>query len=415
MNDWKSAIEAEWNRRHAPTVDGPLFPLMNPGFGTAEIVAAVETLLSGRVTMGERVREFERQFAEFVGAPYAVMVNSGSSANLLAVSVCANPARERRLVAGDEVLVPAVCWSTSVWPLIQCGLRPVFVDVDPETLNLSIEDLERRITSKTRAIMMIHVLGNSAPIAEAMAIARQHDLIVIEDTCESLGAAAGDRMLGAHGDFGTFSFYYSHHITTGEGGMVVCHTAADADLLRCLRAHGWTRELAGREEVEVASPDIDPRFNFVNLGYNLRPLEVQAAFGIIQLARIREMNRVRNENRHKIIAAMTAHPLWSDQYSFTRASTGTSPAWFGFTLLSSGERDVPALLRTLTSRGVENRPVISGNFARQPALRLLGLEIDPRDYPGAEAVHSRGFFIGLHSTPLSDSLVEQLADVLLTS
>jgi CDP-6-deoxy-D-xylo-4-hexulose-3-dehydrase len=204
--EWKPAIEAAWNARTARNPDGLLFPLMNQGFGADEIVAAVESLLSGQITMGARVREFERRFAEYIGAPFAVMVNSGSSANLLAMSAATNPSRLRRLHPGDEVLVPAVCWSTSVWPILQCGLRPVFVDVDPTTLNVSIDDARRRITARTRAFLSVHVLGNSCPIDPLLDLVRQYDLILIEDTCESLGSLAGGQHLGALGSFGTFSF-----------------------------------------------------------------------------------------------------------------------------------------------------------------------------------------------------------------
>lgn len=415
MNDWRRLIEEEWNRIHPNSPPAPLFPLMNLGFGASDIIAAIDSLLSGQITMRDRVREFEQRFSDAVGVKYAVMVNSGSSANLLAVSAASNPQRDRHLRRGDEVLVPAVCWSTSVWPLIQNGLQPVFVDVDPETLNLSIDDLRSRASSRARGLIIVHVLGNSCPMNELMSFAEERELILIEDTCESLGATAAARSLGSFGDFGTFSFYYSHHITTGEGGVVVCSRDEDVDLLRCLRAHGWTRELSNRSEVEKRHADIDPRFLFVNLGYNVRPLEVQAALGMSQLDRLAAMNRARNMNRERLIAALESHREWRGQFAFPHPGKGTQPAWFGFMVMIRNGRDRVSLLHALSARGVENRPIISGNFARQPALKLFGIEIDPRDYPGAEAVHERGFFIGLHSEPLSDETVKRLADILLTS
>ena len=390
---------------------------MNQGFDSREIIAAVESLLTGQITMGNRVHEFEAAFASYLGAKYAVMVNSGSSANLLAIAAACNPARARRLQPGDEVLVPAVCWSTSVWPLIQMNLRPVFVDADPDTLNVSIDDFRRRITGKTRALMAVHVLGNSAPMAELLAFTREHDLLLIEDTCESLGARADGRFLGTLGDFGTYSFYYSHHITTGEGGIVLCASAEDYELLKCLRAHGWSRELANREQIQDRYGEIDPRFLFVNLGYNVRPLEVQAAIGLEQLQRLEGMNRVRNANRDRLVSAMESHVEWRGQYGFTRPSPGTAPAWFGLTLLCAegAGREIRSLLPELERRGVETRPIISGNFARQPALALLGVDVDPADFPGAERIHHQGFFIGLHSVPLDDTTIERLATILLTS
>lgn len=417
MIDWKDLIEREWRLRaakQAATDDGR-FPLMNSAFDSREIVAAVESILSGQLTMSERVHEFERRFAQLAGSPYAVMVNSGSSANLLALAVVSNPARSTALRSGDEVLVPAVCWSTSLWPIIQHGLRPVLVDVDPATLNLSVQDARRRLTARTRAIVMVHVLGNSCDARELSAFAAEHQLLVIEDTCESLGSTAGGRWLGTLGAFGTFSFYYSHHLTTGEGGMVVCTTEEDYDLLKCLRAHGWSRELSNRPAIERQHPDLDPRFLFVNIGYNVRPLEIQAAIGLCQLDRLPGMSRARNANRTALMTALENHPAWHGQFSFPAAGAGIEPVWFGFAALLSDDRDRAEFLQRLSANGVENRPIISGNFARQPGLALHGVEVDPLDYPGAEEVHRRGFFIGLHGQQLGEDAVARLADLMLTT
>jgi CDP-6-deoxy-D-xylo-4-hexulose-3-dehydrase len=413
VTDWRDAIVAEWERRHGSPAVSDAFPLMEQTFTSAEIVAATETLLSGQLTMHDRVRELEERFAASVGAPYAVMVNSGSSANLLAVGASANPVRERHLGRECEVLVPAVCWSTSVWPFVQAGLSPVFVDVDPKTMNLDVADLKRKITPRTRAIMVVHVLGNSCDMLTIGEIAREHDLIVIEDTCESLGSLSHGRAAGTHAEFGTYSFYYSHHMTTGEGGMVVCQTLEDLDLLRCLRAHGWTRQLSNRAAIEAEHPDIDPRFVFLNVGYNVRPLEVQAAIGLVQLERLPAMNEARNTNRERILAALEAHPRWRGQFQAAQPDTGASPTWFGLAMLLNEERPLREFLAGLTKLGVENRPAISGNFTRQPAWKRLGYDVDPAALPGAETVHHRGFFIGLQSTPLSDERVETLADRLL--
>jgi CDP-6-deoxy-D-xylo-4-hexulose-3-dehydrase len=415
MPDYRDAIVAEWRRRAAEREAQPLFPLIGECVDHREICAAVEVLLSGRLTMGERVREFEREFARVVGAPHAVMVNSGSSANLLAVAAATAPGRHERLSPGDEVLLPAVCWSTSVWPLVQYGLRPVFVDVDPRTLNLDVADLGARITNRTRALFAVHVLGNSAPMPELLAIANHHALLILEDTCESLGASFYGRRLGTLGDFGMFSFYFSHHITTGEGGMIVCRTLEDADMLRSLRSHGWSRDLSNREQVERTHAAVDPRFLFVNAGYNVRPLELQGAIGLCQLARLDSMNDVRERNRERLISALVNHPSWDGRFEFPTASGGTTPAWFGFACLLS--KDFPLekrkFLDHLTRSGVENRPIIGGNFTRQPALRAHGIACDPEMFRGAEIVDRRGFFIGIHTEPLSDGQLASLADILL--
>jgi len=167
------------------------------------------------------------------------MVNSGSSANLLAMSVAYHYSIETNtgLTKGCEVLVPSVCWSTSVWPIVQFGCKPVFVDVDPKTLNIDLEDMKKKITKETKGIIAVHVLGNATDMKEFMKIVEEHKLVLIEDNCESLGSTSNDKYLGTFGQFGTFSFFFSHHMTTGEGGMVVCHTEDHYFLLLSMRAH----------------------------------------------------------------------------------------------------------------------------------------------------------------------------------
>ena len=257
------------------------FPLVDSSYDNQEIISCMATLLSGQLTMSTRVREFETSFARYCGAPYAVMVNSGSSANLLAFSALTNPLRARHLQPGDKVAVPAVCWSTSLWPIIQTGLIPVLVDADPMTLNLLIPSLRSALQRhELKAVMMVHILGNSTHMKELLDLVATHQLQLVEDTCESLGSRYDGRVLGTLGEFGTFSFYFSHHMTTIEGGMVLAKTEADYDLLKCLRAHGWSREQSNRSALESANGHIDPRFLFVNVGYNLRPMEIQAAFGL---------------------------------------------------------------------------------------------------------------------------------------
>jgi CDP-6-deoxy-D-xylo-4-hexulose-3-dehydrase len=416
MKDWKSLFVEEWRRRAEVSAKSPyFFPLIEQTFTQEDVLAMADVLLSGRLTMADNVRCFETMFAEYIGAPHAVMVNSGSSANLLAMTALTNQMRERRLEAGDEVLVPAVCWSTSIWPIFQCGLKPVFVDVDPHTLNVDLNQLQAQITSRTRGFMAVHILGNSAPLKELNEIVEKNRLLWIEDTCESLGTRAMGRRLGSFADFGTYSFYYSHHITTGEGGMVVCKTKEDADLLRCLRAHGWSRALSNHVEFEKAHHDIDPRFLFVNVGFNFRPIEVQAALGISQLKRINEMNQTRVANHSAVIRAVRESARWKGQFEFIEAASGTEPVWFGFCCLLSEKikTSLNEFLAYLTAHGVDNRPIVSGNWARQPALKHFDVNLQPEQFKGAEAIHQRGFFIGLHNERLSQETNCRLAETLL--
>ncbi len=222
-------------------------PLNKNTLGKEELDAAKAVLDSGQLTMGERCRAFERAFAAYLGVEHAVMVNSGSSANLLALFALANPlvpadGLPGRIMPGSEVIVPALTWSTTVWPVIQAGAKPVFVDCDPDTLQATPEAIEAAVTPATSAIFVVHVLGGAVDMAAVGAIAQRHRLWLIEDTCESLGVAWNGRKVGSYGQLGTFSFYFSPHITTIEGGMVVTPDARLADLLRAMRAHGWAQQ-----------------------------------------------------------------------------------------------------------------------------------------------------------------------------
>src|SRR5713226_4171616 len=271
-------------------------PLNIPGFGWEEVWESVETLLSTQVTMGKKVQQFETMFAEYVGVKHAVMVNSGSSANLLALSILTNPLQPKRIQPGDEVITPAVTWATTVWPILNVGLVPVLVDVDLTNFNLVAEEVEKAITPRTRAIMVVHLLGNPCDMAKIGSIARRHELYVIEDSCEAHGAEFRGRKVGSFGDLATFSFYFSHHISTIEGGMVLTNNDDYAELARSLRVFGWIRDLRDKDVIASDHPGIDPRFLFANIGYNLRPTEIQGAFGIHQIAKLERFIATRRDN-----------------------------------------------------------------------------------------------------------------------
>jgi CDP-6-deoxy-D-xylo-4-hexulose-3-dehydrase len=367
-------------------------PLSVPLYGADEVTGALDSLLTQNVTMGARVRAFERAFAEYVGSRHAIMVNSGSSANLLGLAVLASPAVSGALRPGDEVIVPAVTWSTTLAPILQHGCVPVLVDVDPQTLNLRPEDLEHALSAKTRAIMPVHLLGNPVDMEPLMSFARAHDLWVLEDTCESLGSSIGGRQVGTFGHFGAYSFYFSHHITTIEGGMLVTDDDDLADLARSMRAHGWTRDMRDRAEIEAANPWIDPRFLFVHIGYNLRPMELQAAFGLVQLQRLEEFNEQRRANARYLLDALSD---LSDEVDFVTEQAGARSTWFGFTVMVKDGATRKALSAHLEARRIATRPIVAGNLAIQPAFRD-----NPHRTVGSLAnatqIGERGLFVGNH-------------------
>jgi CDP-4-dehydro-6-deoxyglucose reductase, E1 len=366
-------------------------PLSVPLYGPEEVAAALEVLLSRRVTMGARVREFEQAFADFVGTRHAVMVNSGSSANLLAVAALGSQAMPNGLHPGDEVIVPAVTWPTTVTPILQSGCVPVFVDIDIATLNLRPEDLAAAWSPRTRAIFAVHLLGNPVAMDELMAFANERDLWVLEDTCESLGSTVAGRYAGAFGHMGTFSFYFSHHITTIEGGMLVTDDVRLADLARSMRAHGWTRDMSNRAEIESANPWIDSRFLFAHVGYNLRPMELQAAFGLVQLRRLEEFNEARRNNARRLLSELRE----IEQLEFVAEQEGGRSTWFGFPLLAPDAATRSELCHHLEQHQIETRAIVAGNLSIQPAFRD-----SPHRTVGslanATSISQRGLFIGNH-------------------
>ena len=390
------------------------YPLVDSSYNITEINKSIEVLKSGQLTMGPLVKKFENNFSKFVGASYSLMVNSGSSANLLAFSAITNPARKNHLRPGDRVAIPAVCWSTSLWPIIQTGLVPVLIDVDPKTLNLSLYSLKKAILKDNiKAIMMVHVLGNSTEIDEMLDIVKNNNIILIEDTCESLGSKYKDDFLGTIGEFGTFSFYFSHHMTTIEGGMIICKNMEDYDLLKCLRTHGWSREQSNKEKLEKENRNIDPRWLFINIGFNLRPTEIQATFGIEQIKRLDIMNNNRRENVRKLRRTFMTNSMWENQLAFPKATKDLDPCWFGFPFLVKRKLNMRQLTENLFTHGIETRPIISGNIAIQPALKLFNVDLSMGPFVGAQEIHDRGLFVGCHSKLLDDEKVDFLVTAVL--
>ncbi len=342
-----------------------------------EIAAAIEVLESGNWTMGEKCAQFEADFAEYIGSKHAIFVNSGSTANLLMMAALTNP------IYGDirgEVIVPALTWSTGIWPVIQTGCTPVLVDCDA-TLCIDPEKLEAAITKDTVAIFIAHIMGNGCDMDKIGAIAERHNLVLIEDTCESLGVDYKGQKLGTFGLMGSYSFFYSHHITTIEGGMVVTDDDVIADLLRCMRAHGWTRNLEDKS-IE-ADYDIDPKFLFANIGYSVRPTEIQGAFGICQLKKLDGYNEQRRKNYGELWAALEKHPI-----DFIEPTEGITPAWFGFVILTDHKKE---LMKLLDENNIQNRPVIAGNMARHPAMDLFDYRAG--DLSNADKVMDEGIYI----------------------
>lgn len=381
--------------------------------GIDEIEAAKAVLESGQLTMGPRVRAFEAEFARWIGAEQAIMVNSGSSANLLMIdSLIRSTSPTGHLQAGDEVIVPGLAWPTTVWPIAQLGLVPVFVDVDPVTLAIDLESARSVVGPRTRAMFVIHALGRAIDGPRYADFCQEFDLRLLEDCCESLGAYWAQRHVGTTGIAASFSFYFSHHISTIEGGMITTNDQALADDLRGLRAHGWVRDRSDREAWVARAPELDPRFLFATVGYNVRPTEINGAIGSIQLLRLEEMLFARESLARAVKGWLSDFAPWLEliggdalRPSIPSDRRGRLNSWMTLPLRvkpgAPADRDM--VVRHFEGNGVETRPIIAGNLARHPAVSQV-LHRTAASMDACDALLRDSFMIGCHPMLSSGSL-----------
>ena len=382
------------------------YPLLTDGYSSSDLQEASKVLLSGRLTMSQITNKFEKYFAKKIGSRFALMVNSGSSANLLALFCLINPHRKKRLKKGDECIVPALCWSTSLWPIIQAGLKPVLADVNLKTFTLDLQTIKKKITKKTKAVMILNVLGNCSEMEKIKAYLNKRKIFLIEDSCEALGSKYKNKYLGTYGDFGTYSFYYSHQVTSGEGGMIVCNSKEDFNILKSLRAHGWDREI-NKKNIK--------NFNFINEGFNLRPLDITAAIGFNQFKRLNKLKNTRAKNRNNLIKFIKSSKKWNNQYTFFNPQKNLDPSWFGFPLMinNKSSKSKKNFLKYLNRNKIETRPIISGNFANQPAIKKYNIKYKKKDLKNSQEIEDRGFFIGLPTKILDSSKINKITNLLL--
>ena len=387
------------------------YPLSLATYGVEEIVEALDSLCSFRTTMWEKTLRFERQFAAYQNCSDGVMVNSGSSADLLLCFLLTNPVKPL-LQPGDEILIPVVTWPTQIWSAKMAGLKVRFVDVDPQTLNIDLADLERKITPATKALFLVHLMGNPCDMDRIMALAQQHNLLIIEDCCESLGAEWDGVKVGNFGVAASYSFFFSHHMTTMEGGMVACSSPEVAEQMKILRAHGWVRNVDA-SLYDLQNYDIDPRYAFVNWGFNVRPTDVQASFGLHQLQKLPDFNQKRIELAERFFAFIDQEPHLSRPQV---ASAKAKPTWFALPLLVA--TDAPfsrkQIVNYLEQKGVETRPIVAGNIAKHPVAHVFP-EFLEDDYVGANIIHEQGFYLGLspfHTTEEIDKLIACIKEFL---
>lgn len=388
------SIQESWKSSEEFAPGKTRIPLAVPPFGEEEVLEVMDSFLSLNLTMGKKVEKFEKMFADYIGTRSAVMVNSGSSANLLALSVLANPGTENRLTAGDEVITPALTWVTTVYPIVNVGAVPVLVDVDPETFDIDPTRIVDAVGPRTRAIMLVHLLGNPCDMDALLKIAEEHRLFLVEDACEAHGATYRGKRVGSFGDLATFSFFLSHHISTIEGGMVVTSNETYTELARALRAFGWIRDLQKRDSIAEEYPSIDPRFMFINIGFNMRPTEIQGALGIHQLRKLDAFIEKRRENVAYWNDRFRKHDRFFQLPEETRHSRHV---YFGYALTI--KEDAPftkeEVTRYLESKLIETRPVMAGNIVEQPVAQVLPHRV-VGSLTHAHRIMHQSFFFGNH-------------------
>jgi len=375
------------------------YPLAVDNWDSSEKNAIQQVIDSGRFTMGKYVREFEANICSFFGNKHTIMVNSGSSANFVMLTAL-KIKHGKNWGSTAEIIVPAISWSTTYTPLYYLGLKPVFVDVNVTDLSMNVELVRNAINENTVAIFAVNILGQPAQLSDLRSLCSAAGIHLLEDNCESLGAKIDGKFTGTFGLAGSHSSFFSHHISTMEGGWIITDDDEFADICRSLRAHGWTRETSQEFNMgKVTGDAFQDLFHFVLPGLNFRPLEIEAAAGIAQLKKFEQMLKVRREN------ASVFQELFGESDRFEIQSGGGESSWFAFSLILKGRlagkrADVARILK---ENGIECRPIIAGNFTKQPVNDFLkgrisgSLEI-------ADLIHSNGMYIGNHPYPLIDEL-----------
>ena len=368
-------------------------------WGPEEIAAIERVVAEGRFTMGPKVAAFEQAFAEYHNSRYAVMVNSGSSANLIATAALFYK-KERPLQRGDEVIVPAISWATTYHPLQQYGLNLKILDVELDTLNMDVSRLAEAIGPRTRAIMGVSILGNPAALGVMRRFADERGLYFIEDNCESMDAELEDRKAGTFGHISTFSSFFSHHISTMEGGMILTDDRELYELATSLRAHGWVRDLPADSTLyQKRDDDFYEAYRFILPGYNVRPIELSGAIGIEQLKKLPAMTRARRKNW-----AYFQRLFGSDNRLVIQRENGKSST-FSFTMMPSPSLDIgrEPILEALKAADIGFRIITGGCITRHDVIKHYTYET-VGNLPNANYAHDRGFFVGNHPFDLTPQI-----------
>ncbi len=357
-------------------------------FDQAEKDAMYEVIESDFFSMGKNVKQFEEEFSSYFGKKYGVMVNSGSSANLIGVAALFYK-KENSLKKGDEVIVPCVSWATTYYPLQQYGLKLKFVDIELETLNYDIEELKKAVTSNTKMIVTVSVLGNPNYYDEIEKLCDDNNIILFDDNCESMGAKYNGKYTGTSGLINTYSTFFSHHISTMEGGLILTDDFEIYSLCKSLRNHGWTRDQDENSPIfEKKDDDFFEAYRFILPGYNVRPGELQGALGLQQIKKLPNMLTQRRKN-----AVYFKSKFQNDDRFIIQKEVGKS-SWFSFTMIihPKSKLDRETVFKALKDAEIGYRIITGGNFLEHDVIKYFDYEVTKST--NATYAHNNGFFVG---------------------
>ena len=365
------------------------YNLAESTWGKEEINAMQRVIDSDHLTMGEQVKQFESKFAKKFGSKYAVMTSSGSSANLVGLATLFFK-KNNPLKPGDEVIVPSISWATTYYPLQQYGLKLKFLDVELNTLNIDVSKLEDALTEKTKMVVAVSILGNPCSLKIIREFCNKHGLYLFEDNCESMGAELNGQFCGTFGNIGTFSTFFSHHISTMEGGIILMESEELFHLAKSLRAHGWTRDLPRDSLIYERGPDdFYEAYRFILPGYNARPLELSGAIGIEQLKKLDSMIATRRKNAEVFVN------LFSKDDRFIIQKENGKSSWFSFTIILHPKYSIDRsiVMESMRKAGIEFRIITGGCFLRHDVIKYFDYE-EVGEIVNANIAHDRGFFVG---------------------
>ena len=378
-------------------------------FDEKEYIAATKCLLDGWLVLGQNGIKFENIFPKHVNKTFGVLTNSGSSSNLIMMSAMTSK-RLHNLPKGTKVITPIAGFPTTINPIFQVGFEPVFVDIDIDTLNLNIDQVEDAARKGAKIITFAHVLGNPPNMERLMEIVKQYNLILLEDCCDALGSTYNNQPLGSFGEFASFSFYPAHHITMGEGGFVACNTSQQEIVARSFREWGRGCYCVGLKANLLKNGSCGNRFSnwlpalpnevfdhkyvYDEIGYNLKPIDLQAAIGLVQLDKLEEITKLRKHNHQRLI---NIFKQYEDVFLLPTPTPNSNPSWFAFSLTIKNTNKLKRneIVNYLETNKIQTRPYFAGNIMLQPAYEgLMPHEDVIKNFPNARKVTTDTFFLG---------------------